>query len=103
MAALEQIIQLSGKDFDGALVDQFAQFIESTSGTSKEYMQGKKKETVNVKAVFAQILQKFTSGKITPPVMPQIVQELQKSSTSRRPRPTSCRRRSRRSRSSRCA
>jgi HD-GYP domain-containing protein (c-di-GMP phosphodiesterase class II) len=78
MAALEQIIQLSGKDFDGALVDQFAQFIESTSGTSKEYMQGKKKETVNVRAVFAQILQKFTSGKITPPVMPQIVQELQK-------------------------
>ena len=78
MAALEQIIQLSGKDFDGALVDQFAQFIESTSGVSKEYMEGKKKETVNVKAVFAQILQKFTSGKITPPVMPQIVQELQK-------------------------
>lgn len=78
MAALEQIIQLSGKDFDSALVDQFAQFIESTSGVSKEYMPGKKKETVNIKAVFAQILQKFTSGKITPPVMPQIVQELQK-------------------------
>ena len=77
MAALEQIISLSGRDFDGALVDQFAQFIESTSGVSKEYMQGKKKETVNIKAVFAQILQKFTSGKITPPVMPQIVQELQ--------------------------
>jgi HD-GYP domain-containing protein (c-di-GMP phosphodiesterase class II) len=78
MAALEQIIQLAGKDFDSVLVDQFAQFIESTSGVSKEYMQGKKKETVNIKAVFAQILQKFTSGKITPPVMPQIVQELQK-------------------------
>jgi HD-GYP domain-containing protein (c-di-GMP phosphodiesterase class II) len=76
--ALEEIIRLSGKDFDGALVDQFAQFIESTSGVSREYMQGLKKETVNVKAVFAQILQKFSSGKITPPVMPQIVSELQK-------------------------
>ncbi len=77
MAALEQIIQLSGRAFDGALVDQFAQFIESTAGVSKEYMQTKKKETVNIKEVFAQILQKFASGKIVPPVMPQVVQELQ--------------------------
>jgi len=77
MAALEEIIRLAGKDFDGALVDQFAQFIESTSGVSREYMQDRKKETVNLKAVFGQILQKFASGKITPPVMPQIVQELQ--------------------------
>lgn len=36
MAALEQIIQLSGRAFDGALVDQFAQFIEPTAGVSKE-------------------------------------------------------------------
>ncbi len=77
MTALEQIIQLSGKEFDGTLVDQFAQFIEATSGISKEYMQTKKKETINIKEVFAQILQKFASGKIVPPVMPQVVQELQ--------------------------
>jgi HD-GYP domain-containing protein (c-di-GMP phosphodiesterase class II) len=77
MTALEQIIQHSGKEFDGTLVDQFAQFIEATSGVSKEYMQTKKKETVNIKEVFAQILQKFASGKIVPPVMPQVVQELQ--------------------------
>ena len=77
MSALEQIIQLSGKEFDGTLVDQFAQFIEATSGVSKEYMQTKKKETVNIKEVFTQILQKFASGKIVPPVMPQVVQELQ--------------------------
>jgi len=78
VTALEEIIQLSGKRFDGALVDQFAQFIETTSGVSKEYIQGRKKETVNIKEVFTQILQKFTSGKIVPPVMPQIAQELQK-------------------------
>ncbi|TFG44221.1 MAG: HDOD domain-containing protein [Syntrophobacterales bacterium] len=77
MTALEEIIQLSGKAFDGTLVDQFAQFIESTNGVSMEYMQSKKKETVNVKEVFATILQKFTSGKIVPPVMPQVVQNLQ--------------------------
>jgi HD-GYP domain-containing protein (c-di-GMP phosphodiesterase class II) len=77
MTALEQIIQLSGKAFDGVLVDQFAQFIESTAGVSKEYMQIKKKETVNIREVFTQILQKFASGKIVPPVMPQVVQELQ--------------------------
>ena len=77
MTALEQIIQLSGKEFDGTLVDQFAQFIEATSGISKEYMQTKKKETVSIKEVFAQILQKFASGKIVPPVMPQVVQNLQ--------------------------
>jgi HD-GYP domain-containing protein (c-di-GMP phosphodiesterase class II) len=77
MTALEQIIQLSGKAFDGTLVDQFAQFIESTAGVSKEYMQRKKQEAVNIKEVFAKILQKFTSGKIVPPVMPQVVQDLQ--------------------------
>lgn len=78
VTALEEIIQLSGKRFDGTLVDQFAQFIEATSGVSKEYIQAKKKETVNIKEIFTQILQKFTSGKIVPPVMPQIVHELQK-------------------------
>jgi HD-GYP domain-containing protein (c-di-GMP phosphodiesterase class II) len=77
MTALEEIIQLSGKAFDGALVDQFAQFIESTAGVSKEYMQSKKTGTFNIKEVFATILQKFTSGKIVPPVMPQAVQNLQ--------------------------
>jgi HD-GYP domain-containing protein (c-di-GMP phosphodiesterase class II) len=77
MTALEQIIQDSGTAFDGALVDQFAQFIEATSGVSKEYMPTKKKETFNIKEVFAQILQKFASGKIVPPVMPRVVQELQ--------------------------
>jgi HD-GYP domain-containing protein (c-di-GMP phosphodiesterase class II) len=78
VAALEEIIALSGKRFDGSLVDQFAQFIEGSSGASKEYIQSRKKETVNIKEVFTKILQKFTSGKLVPPVMPQIVHELQK-------------------------
>ena len=77
MTALEEIIQLSGKEFDGTLVDQFAQFIESTAGVSKEYMQRTKQEAVNIQEIFAQVLQKFASGKIVPPVMPQVVQNLQ--------------------------
>ena len=77
LTALEQIIHLSGKEFDGTLVDQFAQFIESTADLSQEYMQHKKQETANLKEVFAQILHKFASGKILPPVMPQVVQNLQ--------------------------
>jgi HD-GYP domain-containing protein (c-di-GMP phosphodiesterase class II) len=77
MTALEEIIQLSGKEFDGTLVDQFAQFIDSAAGVSKDYMQRKKQVTVNIKEIFAQILQKFASGKIVPPVMPQVVQNLQ--------------------------
>jgi HD-GYP domain-containing protein (c-di-GMP phosphodiesterase class II) len=75
--ALEQIIQLSGKEFDGTLVDQFAQFIEANSGVSKEYMRTKKKQTVSIKEVFARILQKFASGKLVPPVMPRVAQDLQ--------------------------
>ncbi len=76
-AALEAIIHLSGKEFDGSLVDQFAQFIEATGGVIKEYVETPKKETTNIKEVFTQILQKFASGKLLPPVMPQVVQELQ--------------------------
>jgi putative nucleotidyltransferase with HDIG domain len=78
VTALEEIIQLSGKRFDGSLVDQFAQFIEATSGVPKEYIQSKKKEPVKAKEVITEILQKFTSGKIVLPVMPRIVKELQK-------------------------
>lgn len=78
VTALEEIIELSGKRFDSSLVDQFAQFVESTSGVSKQYIQSKNKETVNVKEVFTQILQKISSGQLAPPVMPQIVKELQR-------------------------
>ena len=37
----------------------------------------RRRRRVNIKEVFAQILQKFASGKIVPPVMPQVVQNLQ--------------------------
>ncbi len=76
-AALEEIINLSGQEFDSSLVDQFAQFIEATGGEIKEYIETPKKETANIKEVFTLILQKFASGKLLPPVMPQVVQELQ--------------------------
>jgi putative nucleotidyltransferase with HDIG domain len=75
--ALEKILELAGAEFDGSLVDQFAQFVEATDGVSKDYIQRQKKETVSFKELFAQILQKFASGKILPPVTPQVVQDLQ--------------------------
>lgn len=76
-AALEQIIELSGRRFDGSLVDSFAQYIESAPGKPEEYIRGRKTESVNVKEVFSRILQKFAAGRIALPVMPRIVQELQ--------------------------
>lgn len=85
-AALERIIELSGKRFDGRLVDTFAQYIESAPGTPQEYIRGRKTESVNLKEVFARILQKFAAGRIAPPVMPRIVQELEQIIA--RPNPT---------------
>jgi HD-GYP domain-containing protein (c-di-GMP phosphodiesterase class II) len=78
--ALEEIIALSGSEFDEALVDQFAQFAEASGGVSPEYFRipKRKEEPASVfKEIFAQILQRFASGRISPPVMPRVVQELE--------------------------
>lgn len=77
--ALEAIIAGSGSDFDGALVDQFAQFVEASGGISEEYLKLPRREdpASPFKELFAQILQRFASGAIQAPVMPQVVQELE--------------------------
>jgi HD-GYP domain-containing protein (c-di-GMP phosphodiesterase class II) len=75
--ALERILELAGTEFDPSLADQFAQFVEATDGVSRDYIKIQKKEEFSFKDLFAQILQRFASGKILPPVMPQVVQELQ--------------------------
>jgi putative nucleotidyltransferase with HDIG domain len=73
--ALEGIMNKAGKLFDEKLVQNFIEYITETSGMSEDYLQ--KKETASMKEVFAEIIHKFKTGKINPPVMPKIVREIQ--------------------------
>ncbi len=73
--ALADIKKQGGKRFDSDLLDQFTDFVQATSAESEDFLL--KKETASIKQIFAKIIQDFTSGKITPPVMPQVVKEVQ--------------------------
>jgi putative nucleotidyltransferase with HDIG domain len=73
--ALEEINVNAGKLFDQKLIDNFMTFVEANSEKSEDYLI--KKETASMKNMFISILQKFTAGKINPPVMPQVVREVQ--------------------------
>jgi len=73
--ALDDINSKAGKQFDGKLINNFMTFIEANSGNSEDYML--KKETASMRTIFTGILQKFQAGKINPPVMPQVVREIQ--------------------------
>ncbi|CAB1071870.1 hypothetical protein D1AOALGA4SA_1365 [Olavius algarvensis Delta 1 endosymbiont] len=82
--ALKDISSKAGQQFDGRLINDFVTFTQTNSGDSEDFML--KKEMVTLKAVFAGILQKFQAGKLNPPVMPQVVKEIQ--SVIKRPRST---------------
>lgn len=69
------IMSNAGKLFDKKLIKNFIEFIDETSGKSEDYLQ--KKETASMKEVFAEIIQRFQTGKINPPVMPKVVREMQ--------------------------
>jgi len=84
-AALEDINSKAGQEFDNKLINNFMSFIEANSGKSGDYLL--KKETASMRAIFTDILQKFTAGKINPPVMPQVVREVQ--TVVKRPKSTS--------------
>jgi len=73
--ALQDIRTQAGQQFDSKLINNFVAFIEAHSGQSEDYLL--KKETASMKKIFTGILQKFTAGKINPPVMPQVVREIQ--------------------------
>ncbi len=83
--ALEDINSKAGQQFDGKLINDFMTFIEANSGKSEDYLL--KRETASMRGIFTQILQKFQAGKINPPVMPQVVREIQ--TVVKRPRSTS--------------
>jgi len=73
--ALDDINSKAGQQFDGKLIDNFKIFVETNSGNSEDYLL--KKETASMRSIFTGILQKFQAGKINPPVMPQVVREIQ--------------------------
>ncbi|MDX1708801.1 MAG: HDOD domain-containing protein, partial [Desulfobacterales bacterium] len=73
--ALAAVKNEAGKHFDPELVDQFSEFVEATSAVSDDFLL--KKETASIKQIFTKIIQDFNLGKITPPVMPQVVKQVQ--------------------------
>ena len=83
--ALEEINGNAGKLFDRNLIDDFMTFVEANSGKSEDYLI--KKETASIREIFTEILQKFKAGKINPPIMPQVVREVQ--AVIKRPKSTS--------------
>jgi putative nucleotidyltransferase with HDIG domain len=83
--ALEDINSKAGKQFDSSLINNFMQFVEANSGQSEDFLL--KRETASMREIFAGILQKFQAGKINPPVMPQVVREIQ--AVIKRPKSTS--------------
>ena len=66
----------SGQNFDPDLIDRFAEFVQQTGAESEDYTL--KKEFSTLRKLFTEILQKFSAGKIAPPVVPKVVQDLQK-------------------------
>jgi len=73
--ALQEIKRCAGTQFDPELIDPFVRYVEATAGVSDNFLL--KTEKSFLKEVFTEILQRFKDGKIAPPVMPQVVQELQ--------------------------
>jgi putative nucleotidyltransferase with HDIG domain len=73
--ALANIKKQVGKRFDSDLFDQFSEFVNATAAESDDFLM--KKEAASIKQIFTQIIQDFNSGSIKPPVMPQVVKEVQ--------------------------
>ncbi|CAB1062772.1 hypothetical protein D1BOALGB6SA_7554 [Olavius sp. associated proteobacterium Delta 1] len=73
--AIKEIKSKAEQLFDQDLIINFMTFSEANSGKSEDYLL--KKETASMRSIFTGILQKFQAGKINPPVMPQVVREIQ--------------------------
>jgi putative nucleotidyltransferase with HDIG domain len=72
--ALADIRDKAGREFDPALIERFVPFIESAPGVAEDFLL--KQQKALIKQSFAAILQKFSSGQIVPPAMPQVVFEV---------------------------
>jgi HD-GYP domain-containing protein (c-di-GMP phosphodiesterase class II) len=74
--ALAEMFEQAGREFDPQLISRFMAFVEAGAGAGQDFLA--KKDSGFVKQAFAEILQKFSAGKIVPPAMPQVVFELRK-------------------------
>ncbi|MEJ5358403.1 MAG: HDOD domain-containing protein [Desulfobacterales bacterium] len=73
-AAMERLRGLAGSELDPRLVEPFLAFLESGEIPAGDFLA--RKEATFIRQSFAGILQKFSSGKLVPPAMPQVVLEL---------------------------
>lgn len=73
--ALEEINSQAGQLFDRRFIKNFTAFIQNHSGRSENFLL--KRETASMRKIFSEILEKFAAGKLNPPVMPQVVKEIQ--------------------------
>ena len=73
--ALVEINAKAGQRFDQELLPNFMTFVQANGGQSADYLQKRQMDTM--REIFVEILGKFKSGKISPPVMPQVVREMQ--------------------------
>ena len=78
--ALEKVIERGGTQFDKNLVNRFVEYIESIKGKTKiikiisDTADQEKRE---LQDIIEEIVHKFNKGKIDPPVLPHVVQEIQ--------------------------
>lgn len=72
--ALAEIRSKAGQEFDPELIPQFVEFMQADSGAREDFRV--KRQAALIRQSFAGILQKFTTGKIVPPAMSQVVFEL---------------------------
>lgn len=74
----DALIEIEGNSkllFDEELISDFKTFIETNSADSESYFL--KNETIYIRRAFTDILQKFMTGELTPPVVPHVVREIQ--------------------------
>ena len=77
--ALEQIHENSGKEFDGDLIEPFVAFLKYTEGTSPPpEAKETEKDDGTVQDILQGIVQQFKQGKVEAPVLPKVVQGIQK-------------------------
>ena len=79
--ALEEMSEHSGTQFDNKLANDFIEFIESTGGdpkTIKIKEDREDREKRELQEILEEIIHKFNEGNIDAPVLPQVVQEVQK-------------------------
>jgi HD-GYP domain-containing protein (c-di-GMP phosphodiesterase class II) len=74
--ALAAMFEQAGREFDPKLMPRFVAFVEAGAGGGRDFLADR--ETSAVKRSLAEILHKFSAGKIVPPAMPQVVFGLRK-------------------------